>query len=259
MVEMSKSKISWVRSLSIKKYRDREQVFVAEGVKLVGELLPLLPCRLLVVTDMSLLFGVSLEKVNEVVVVGQKAYEKLTSQPSPQGVLGVFEQMDMSWSVTECIGQLNLLLDDVQDPGNLGTIIRLCDWFGIRQIFCSKHTVDVYNPKTIQATMGAISRVRICYVDKVEFLAEISTQMTIFGTYMEGESIYKTDLTQSGMLVMGNEGRGISQEVTAFVDRKISIPRMLTEGIPPGESLNVGIATAVVVSEFRRRAMCFKK
>lgn len=253
MQQMSKSKISWVRSLGMKKHRDREQLFVAEGVKLVGDLLPHLSCRLLIITDRSWLSALSLERVDEVVQVADSVYQKLSSQPSPQGVLGLFEQVDTMEVPVPCRRELSLFLDDVQDPGNLGTIIRLCDWFGVQQVFCSLHTVDVYNPKTVQATMGAIARVRVCYVDKVHWLQQLPTDLPVFGTYMEGESLYTADLPLSGLLIMGNEGRGISPEVAPFVHRRLTIPRFLSADGSTSESLNVGLATAIFVSEFRRR------
>ena len=152
----------------------------------------------------------------------------------------------MYWPYTLCLG-----LDDVQDPGNLGTIIRIADWFGIRHIFCSIGTADVFNPKTIQATMGAIARVQIHYCNLKE-LIESEPDVPVFGTFLDGTDLYKENLAQHGLIVMGNEGNGISQEIEQLVNRKLLIPNY-PSGVETSESLNVAVATGIVCAEFRRR------
>lgn len=145
---------------------------------------------------------------------------------------------------------LILALDDIRDPGNLGTIMRLCDWFGIRQIVCSKETVDIYNPKVVQATMGSITRVNVNYVDLKTFISQ--TELPVFGTFMDGDNIYQSNLPQNGIIIMGNEANGISAEIEKIVTRRLTIPRF--GELQKTESLNVATATAIILSEFKRNS-----
>jgi TrmH family RNA methyltransferase len=147
---------------------------------------------------------------------------------------------------------LCLALDNVQDPGNLGTIIRIADWFGIKNIFCSIGTADAYNPKTVQATMGAIGRVRVHYLDLPRYIASLNGKAPIYGTFLDGENIYKKELRNKGIIIMGNEGNGISNECSALVNERLFIPNY-PAGCETSESLNVSVATAIICSEFRRR------
>jgi TrmH family RNA methyltransferase len=146
---------------------------------------------------------------------------------------------------------LIVALDDIRDPGNLGTILRLCDWFGIQQLICSKETVDVYNPKVVQATMGSIARVNISYLDLIDFIA--TSKLPVFGTFMDGENMYTTNLPQEGIIVMGNEANGISSDLEKIIKNRLTIPRFGT--LQKTESLNVATATAIVLSEFRRATL----
>jgi TrmH family RNA methyltransferase len=143
---------------------------------------------------------------------------------------------------------LIIALDDIRDPGNLGTIIRLCDWFGVEQIVCSEQTVDVYNPKVVQATMGSISRVNISYLDLEKYLKRHN--LPIFGTFMDGKNVYKEELPQEGILVLGNEANGISATIEKLIANRLSIPRF--GNLQQTESLNVATATAIFLSEFKR-------
>ena len=147
--------------------------------------------------------------------------------------------------------QLVLALDRVQDPGNLGTIIRVADWFGIRQIVCAPETADAYSPKVIQSTMGAIARVRPLYMPIEDYL-KLYPEAPLFGTFLDGENIYSSKLAAAGLIVMGNEGRGISDNIARLINRRLLIPSY-PPGVPTSESLNVATATAVILSEFRRR------
>ena len=167
-IMLSKSKIKWIHSLELKKNRDEQNLFVAEGMKLVSDLLPHLQCRFLVVCSPGFDFNLYSNTVAEAEQVTEGEYKKITLQKTPQGVLAVFEKPADTWNEAEIYNSLSLALDDVQDPGNLGTIIRLADWFGIRHVFCSLHCADVYSPKTIQATMGAIAGVNVHYVAKIK-------------------------------------------------------------------------------------------
>ncbi len=248
---LSKTKIKWINSLERKKNRDEESVFVAEGVKIVSDLLPHLKCRYIAVSDKDILEKIA-EYADEIDEISSDEYKKISFQKSPQGILAVFEKPKYEIDLEIKADNLVLALDDIQDPGNLGTIIRLADWFGILDVFCSKHTADVFSPKTIQSTMGAIARVRVHYVDLPKFLEKMKNQMPIYGTFMEGENIFTEKLSKNGIIVMGNEGNGISSEIENVITNKISIPSFAEKG-DTSESLNVGIAAAITVAEFRRR------
>jgi TrmH family RNA methyltransferase len=165
--------------------------------------------------------------------------------------LAVFKQPRYEYNPEVLKDSLCLALDDVQDPGNLGTIVRLADWFGIEDIFCSQGTADVYNPKTIQATMGAIARVRVHYCDLVSLIGSLK-DIPVYGTFLDGDNMYNKSLSANGLIVMGNEGKGVSPEVGSLINERLYIPNYPT-GRTTSESLNVAIATAIVCSEFRRR------
>ena len=250
---LSKSKIKLITSLSHKKYRDEGGLFIAESTKLVLDLMSEMECVLLVATN-SWLKTNSNAKADEIIEATENEFSKISSQKTPQGVLALFQKPNYSYNFEEISAQLNLALDDVQDPGNLGTIIRIADWFGIRDIFCSLHTADVYGAKTVQATMGALARVRVHYVNLADFLQKCSKrELPIYGTFIDGENIYKEkNLSENGIIVMGNEGNGIASEIEKFVSKRLSVPNF-PQGESTSESLNVGIATALVCAEFRRR------
>ncbi len=247
---LSKSKIKYIRSLELKKNRKEEQVFVAEGHKLVGDLLGHFPCRLLVAMR-SWLEEHPQVAADEVIEVTREELTRASLQKTPQEVLAIFVQPRYELCPEVVSRSLCLALDDIQDPGNLGTIIRLADWFGIEHIFCSQGTVDVYNPKTVQATMGALARVKLHYVDLPSLIASLK-DVPVYGTFLDGDNMYTETLTENGLIVMGNEGSGVSREVASLVNKRLYIPNY-----PPqretSESLNVAVATAVICSEFRRR------
>ncbi|WP_178244661.1 TrmH family RNA methyltransferase [Phocaeicola faecicola] len=250
---LSKNKIKYIRSLELKKNRKQEQAFLAEGNKLVGDLLGIFPCRLVVATGQWLEEHAGIQ-ADEVYEVSREELSKVSLLKTPQEVLAVFGQPEWKWTPEEVSGSLCLALDDVQDPGNLGTIVRIADWFGIEHVFCSTGTVDIYNPKAIQATMGAVARVKLHYVDLEAFIRKVSERdVPVYGTFLDGENLYEHDLQNRGVIVMGNEGNGISREIAALVNRKVLIPNY-PQGRETSESLNVAVATAVVCSEFRRRA-----
>ena len=247
---LSKNKIKYIRSLELKKNRKEERAFVAEGHKLVGDLLGHFSCRLLVATRSWLDIHPQVE-ADEVIEVTQEELTRASLQKTPQDVLAIFEQPDYPMNPEVISQSLCLALDDVQDPGNLGTIIRVADWFGIEHIFCSLGTVDVYNPKTIQATMGALARVKLHYCNLPSMIASLG-DVPVYGTFLDGKNIYGEDLGTYGLIVMGNEGKGVSQEVADMVNKRLYIPNY-----PPkretSESLNVAMATGIVCAEFRRR------
>lgn len=248
---ISKSKTKLINSLSQKKFRDETGLFVAEGTKLVTDLVSAFQCSILIATA-DWLSNYPQFKATEIVEAEADEFNKISNQKSPQGVLAVFEKPDYNWSEQELSQKLSLALDDVQDPGNLGTIIRIADWFGISDIFCSEHSADAFNPKTVQASMGAIARVRVHVVDLAGFLNTCQSKLPVYGTFMNGENIYSKTLTPTGIIVMGNEGNGISPEIEKLVSERLLIPNF-PSGQATSESLNVGVATALVCGEFRRR------
>ena len=239
---VSKNQIKLITSLQQKKYRKQEQLFFAEGVKVVQELLHSnFELQELFTTKQDFL-SVSKDKLH---AISEAELKKISALATPNSCLAVFK-IPKAKEMKE--SGLILALDDVRDPGNLGTIIRLCDWFGIETLFCSEETVDIYNPKVVQATMGSISRVNVVYGDLENFL--IKTKLTVFGTFMDGKNIYQESLPNDGVIVMGNEANGISEAVEKLVTDRIAIPRFGDLQIT--ESLNVATATAIILSEFKR-------
>lgn len=249
---ISKSRIKQIRSLELKKFRKQEGLFVAEGPKLVGEMIETFPLHYVAATEGWIArwqhiipSGVPLDCVSE------EELKRASLLQHPQEVIALFGIPQSTCSFTEVAErELALALDGVQDPGNLGTIIRLADWFGIGHVFCSADCTDVFNPKAVQATMGAIARVQVHYVD---LEAELSTfQGPVYGTHLDGENIYQQQLSQTGVIVMGNEGKGISAGVSQKVNSRLYIPAFPASR-QTVESLNVAMATAIVCAEFRRR------
>ena len=242
MEHLSKNQVKWVRSLQHKKQRDDEGVFVAEGHKCVEELCGAFELVLMVTPD----------NATEVEIA------QMSNLRTPQGVIGVFRRRsdEAKGERREARGEeLIVALDGVQDPGNLGTIIRTCDWFGVHDIYCSMDTADCYNPKVVQATMGALARVRVHYINLKEWLEEVQKAgVPVYGTLLEGGNMYEkgaiTDKSK-GVIIMGNEGNGISPEIRQLITHPIRIPSYPADA-DTSESLNVGIATAIVLAEFRR-------
>lgn len=239
---LTKNQIKLIASLSQKKYRNQHQLFVVEGKKGVEEFLnSTFKLHYLFSTDED--FKVDTNKFS---LLTEDELKKISNLKTPNAALALFkipktENLDTS--------RLIIALDDVRDPGNLGTIIRLCDWFGIAHLVCSDTTVDCFNPKVVQATMGSLTRVHVHYLDLETFLK--TTDAPRYGAFMEGENIYNHILPQSGILVMGNEANGVSTKIEKLIDKKISIPRF--GNLQSTESLNVATATAILLSEFKRR------
>lgn len=260
---ISKNRIKYVRSLSLKKNRDMNGVFVAEGPKIVSDL-------------MSYFRPVYIAATNDWINQNYKYIEnqccefpdefsfdevlgdelaRISFLETPQKVLCVFRQPYEGKHIRESVkDNICLALDSVQNPGNLGTIIRVADWFGIHDVYCNITCADVYNPKTVQATMGALSRVRVYYVDLEDELSKLPSDSKVYGTFLDGDNMYDHDLSSNGVIVMGNEGRGISESVGDFVTNRIFIPNYPSDS-STSESLNVAIATSIVCAEFRRRLL----
>lgn len=249
MASISNNEIKKVKALSQKKFRDESGLFTVEGEKLVNE---------------AVRSSFTVEKVYEADVIGEDAMARITSLSSPSPVLAVVRKPSDAYveDVAELDdllsqGGLFLALDTIRDPGNLGTIIRIADWFGIKAVFATRDTVDVFNPKVVQATMGAIFRVRMHYVDLLVLSrAVLSHGGHIFGTFLDGDDIYSKNLDNGSqspaMIVIGNESNGISDPMSALVTDRLYIPSYPADQ-PGSESLNAAIATAVTVAEFRRR------
>lgn len=248
---ISKNKNKWIRSLEQKKVRREERVFVAEGPKLIGDLLGYFHCRYIAATADWLTAHPTLQ-ADEIDTATIDEIERASLLKAPQHVIAVFEQRTEQTDVSVIDNQLCLALDDVQDPGNLGTIIRIADWFGIEHIFCSQGTVDVYSPKVVQATMGAMARVHLHYVYLSELLGRLKEEIPVYGTFLDGNNIYDQPLSPTGLIVMGNEGNGITAEVRKLINRRLYIPNYPV-GRETSESLNVAVATAITCAEFRRR------
>ena len=254
---LSKNKQKLIRSLDRKKNRDAEGLFLAEGPKLVTELLAHFRCRLLV-GEPAVLSKVPFETnaVAERVEVTAEELARVSLQRAPQGVLAVFEKLQpvAAQSLLPVAGRsLCLALDGVQDPGNVGTIVRIADWWGIEHVICSHDTADVFAPKTVQSTMGALGRVGVHYTDLPAWLDALPAGTPVYGTLLDGDNLYDSELTTHGIIVMGNEGNGLSSAVRERVSHRLLIPSFPPDR-PTSESLNVAVATAVTCAEFRRRS-----
>jgi len=254
---LSKNQIKLISSLQKKKFRDQHQLFVAEGYKLITDLLESkLEPKYIIHTKQAIISDLTTyNKKSEFIECDASDLKKISSLKTPSDVIGVFKIPNSDFNKNDIYHSLSILLDDVQDPGNLGTIIRIADWFGINHIFCSRNTVDLYNPKVIQATMGALARVKVIYTDLPQLIDEFgSTDFPVYGTFLEGETIYKNKLSTQGFIIMGNEGKGISPALKPLVSKKLFIPNFPSDQAT-SESLNVSVACSIVCSEFRRRQL----
>lgn len=241
---LSKNQLKLVRSLELKKNRKKEGLFVAEGPKVVGDLLRAgyVPHSIFKVQ------GSGFKVQGSSFLVTDDELRKLSFLQHPQEVLALFE-IPQSQKLTAKSQQLAIALDGIQDPGNLGTIIRIADWFGITTIYCSEDTADCYNPKVVQATMGSLAHIDIVYTDLEALLRQYDGP--IYGTLLDGQNIYQQELSSEGIIVMGNEGNGISPAIRQLVTHKLLIPNY-NPSSETAESLNVAIATAITCAEFRR-------
>ena len=241
---VSKNQIKLITGLVQKKNRMEQQLFIAEGFKVVQELFQ---------SDFELvhLYSVSTANIqvppHKITSITAAELKRISILSTPNECLALFK---IPTSRTIDDHDLIVALDDIRDPGNLGTIIRLCDWFGVKQLICSEPTVDVFNPKVVQATMGSLARVSVVYANLVDVLHK--TKLPIYGTFMDGKNIYTEDKTKEGIIVMGNESNGISKNIEQLIQRKITIPRFGTH--QKTESLNVATATAITLSEFCRNS-----
>ena len=239
---VTKNQIKLITGLQQKKYRVAHQFFFAEGIKVIQELIQ---------SNFELEHLYTTEPLFETIKETKKTQiseidlRKISALATPNNCLAVFKIPNEKPLINQ---GLIIALEDIRDPGNLGTIIRLCDWFGVKQLICSEQTVDIYNPKVVQATMGSIGRVNVNYLNLNSYLEE--TTLPVFGTFMNGKNIYKEVLPKEGIIIMGNEANGISEKIEKIITNRLTIPRF--GNLQEAESLNVATATAIVLSEFKR-------
>lgn len=248
---LSKNTIQFIRSLHQKKYRQETGLFIVEGTKITNELLnSTLKIKSVYATNK---WSKTNYKIGAIEIT-EDELKKISTLTTPNEVLAVVEIPQYTLNIKKFKNSLSLVLNDVQDPGNMGTIIRIADWFGIDAIICSENSVNAFNPKVVQATMGSICRVKIYYVDLVKFLElQIANcKLQVFGAMLEGKNIYQEKLSSEGFIILGNESKGISKELLPFITDKIKIPSFAHNNTS-AESLNVATAAAVICSEFRRR------
>jgi len=247
---LSKAQISLITSLQNKKYRKQHGLFIVEGIKSVMEFISSS-------YEVESIFytGDANTKVGKIshniksYELTETEFQKISALKSPQGILALIKlPLQQKIVPSNLKNKFSLVLDDVQDPGNLGTIIRTAEWFGIEHIICSIGTVDAYNPKVVQATMGSLARLQIHYTDLTDFIP--ATGLKVYGALLNGQSIYQTVWANEGLIVMGNEGNGISDEIIALIDQAVTIPR-----IGQAESLNVAVATTIFCSEIARQKL----
>lgn len=245
---LSKSELSFIKSLHLKKFRKEQRLFLAEGIKTVTEFLnsgyqiETIYCTDAVASNLN-----NISRKLKLVVINEAELRKITALSTPQGILAVIRIPKETAIKPESFnGSFIIVLDNIQDPGNMGTIIRTADWFGFKQIICSPDCVEVYNPKVVQATMGSLSRINITYTDLVKLLGSASGP--VYGALLNGDSIYHTDFKDEGFIVLGNEGKGISETILPFITQPITIPRF-----GHAESLNVAISAGIICSEIKRK------
>lgn len=250
-MSISKNKIKYIRSLRLKKQRNLHGTFVAEGEKLVMELLKFCKCQYLAGLPEVLNKIGTTSDIKEIAEADIQDLSKASHLKSPSPVIAVFYKPQFKAEEIDFTTNLHLILDGIQDPGNLGTIVRLADWFGIESIICSTSTADIYNTKTVQATMGAVARVKVIYTNLTDFLTKHSA-LPVYGTFLDGNNIYDEMLSSNGIIVLGSEGQGVSPEIEELVNNRLFIPNFPADKTS-SESLNVAAAAAIVCSEFRRR------
>lgn len=253
---LSNNKIKWIRALEQKKYRKETGCFVVEGEKMVKELINSsvlvneIYATQSMYSEMQLIAG----NKSEVILIKEPELERISQLSTPNQVLAI-AQMPKEPENVDRISSLNIALDNIQDPGNLGTIIRTAVWFGIGNIFCSHETVDAYNPKVVQSTMGALFKVNIHYIHLDNLLSKAKSQkIPIFGTRLDGTNLFTTVLPENAIILMGNESKGLSGELSSKVDKNLMIPSFPSE-VANIESLNVSVATAIICAEFRRQSL----
>jgi TrmH family RNA methyltransferase len=252
---LSKNTIKHINSLKLRKFRLAHKQFIAEGPKLVSEFLEsdFIVEQVLGLPESGIMGIQQKYPKTEFISITKKGLDRISFLKTPNEVMAIVEIPVSATFPPAAFSDIVLLLDEIKDPGNMGTIIRTADWFGIRHIVCTENSVDVFNPKTVQATMGSITRVQIHYTDTVSFLKNIPDDHPVYGTLLDGGNIYDTPLSENGIIIIGNESQGISEELLPFITHPIYFPHFPSTQKAGAESLNASVATAVVCAEFRRR------
>ena len=248
---LSKNKIKFFNSLKLRKYRNKHKLFIAEGEKIIKDFIDsgFIAQYIITVNDN---FDYVSTSDTEIIRVKEDELNKISDLKTSSDHIAVFEIPEYDINYSNLKNELTLFCDDIQNPGNLGTIIRTADWFGIKNVICTQDTVDVYNSKVVQASMGSVGRVKVHYIDKLNFFENIPEDICIYGTFLNGENIYETSIEKKGIIIIGNEGSGITNEINKYISKRISIPNFSNDR-NKAESLNASIATAIVCAEFRRR------
>jgi len=251
---ISRQKIEFIRSLAHKKDREIAGCFVAEGEKLVSDLLKTnLDLLEIYCTSEGISTFESTAKTRSAIQLSDREMKRISAFKNPSSTLALFKIHEVEKITDDTFQGINIVLDGIQDPGNLGTIVRMADWFGISNIFCSNECADLYNPKCVQSTMGALARVQVHYVDLIELLIKaVARHVPVYGTFMEGENLFSTELSAQALVLMGSEGKGISDKLIPLLTKKISIPPYPADSRQL-ESLNVAVSASIVCAEFRRR------
>ncbi len=248
---ISKNKIKLINSLKLRKYRKKHALFIAEGQKIIEDLIDAGNIANCIISTKGV-FSEEITSNSEFILSDYKEIKKLSNLKTPTNSIATFEIKANEIDYKQIENELVIFCDNIQNPGNLGTIIRTADWFGIKNIVCTEETVDAYNPKVVQASMGAIGRVNIHYVNAKNFFNKLNKEINIYGTFLDGDNIYTSTLSKVGIIIVGNEGNGISEEIEKYVSKKIHIPNY-SQSISKSESLNASIAIAIVCAEFKRR------
>ena len=248
---ISRAKIKQIQLLEKKKFRDESKLFVAEGNKLVAEMIPFFECEWLLARTSWMATQGNIP-AKELIIAEEDDIRKISLLKNPQDVLAVFRYPSYRIEDIKPSDELVLALDGIQDPGNLGTMIRLADWFGIEHVVCSLDTTDAFGPKSVQASMGALTRVKIHYTNLEEFLSK--QNVPLYGTFLDGNNMYEETLSANGIIIIGNEGNGIRPTVESLVNKRLYIPTFPQTHQCP-DSLNAAIAAAIICSEFRRKTI----
>lgn len=250
---ISKSRLKQISSLEHKRFRNESGLFLAEGPKIVSDFMQYFKPQYIAATSSWISANSAFVQGIQTDTVTEEELCRASLLKTPQQVLALFPIPHYDLSASMAQKELVLMLDSVQDPGNVGTIIRIADWFGIKNIICSEQTADAWAPKTVQATMGALARVHIHYTDLDSYIGSLPEDTPVYGTLLDGRNIYGSPLTQHGIIIMGNEGKGISAQIRKHINRSLYIPCYPADAVT-SESLNVATATAIVCAEFRRQA-----
>lgn len=252
MITLTNNLRKIIASLDKAKVRKETRLFLAEGDKCVRDTISYFEVEVLLAGPQWIESNQDIARRYPLCQVAKKDLERLTHLVTSPEVIAVYRIPEQRFE-DEIPRGLSLVLDTIQDPGNMGTILRTADWFGVENIYCSRETVDVFSPKVVQSTMGAISRIRTVYCDLANLIERY--EGSVFGTFLDGDNIYEADLDSAGLIVMGNEGKGISPGLRPLISHRLLIPSYPADR-PTSESLNVATATAITLAEFRRRKYC---